>query len=65
MKIIEKREMLTLTREEFQILDKARDLLDSISATARIYGEISCSAFSAMDGIDGLLMEDNYIIKEN
>lgn len=51
-------EKLVFTQEEFEILNKARILLDDIYVSARKYSEIETLACVAMENICDLLSDE-------
>lgn len=57
-------EKLILTKEEFEILDKARALLDAIYVNARKDSEIEALAYIAMGNVCDLLSDERSDLEE-
>ena len=53
-----KKEKLCLTEEEFQILKKAKELLDEIYTAAEADGEIEWASSSALENICYLFQDE-------
>lgn len=56
---IDKKEMLYLTEEEYQVLIKARELLDDIYIAAVEDGDIERASCNAIESICDLLQDEN------